>query len=98
MNHDLIFSAALRTVSQLNPGGRVPIVLTQKTRCFPSFIKQRVKCWQLEGCLPQSSLKIKKTAILIFRQKGTEFSGIILSLAVYFFFVTVVMKCSLRKS
>jgi len=40
-------------VLQFSPGGRVPMVFTHVTlRCGRSLA---MRCWQLDGCRPQSS-------------------------------------------
>src|SRR6185436_16888671 len=49
-------------VPQSSRGGRVPMVFTQVTcRCGN---KCRTRCWQLDGCRPQSSAKTNRGGLL----------------------------------
>src|SRR5262249_42094683 len=52
------FSSPRVSVARLSRGGRMPMVLTQLTRQRPT--SWRMRCWQLEGCLPQSSAETSK--------------------------------------
>ena len=47
------FSMPRLNVDQLSRGGRVPMVLTQTTGRRGS--RRTTRCWQLDGCRPQSS-------------------------------------------
>ena len=49
---------AFRRSSNVKRTGRMPTVLTQTVGC--SGARHRKRCWQLEGCTPQSSEKTMK--------------------------------------
>lgn len=60
-NHVCSFSQARRQVAQFQLGRRMPMVFTHQTGYLSN--SRRTKCWQLDGCRPQSSEKTKRPGL-----------------------------------
>ena len=85
-----ILLTAFSISDRANLGFRIPIVFTQRTLYFLEMHLN--KCWQLEGCSPQSSEKTRKDAESRFkgihrrgRRERREIIQVVVDYAQYYF-------------